>query len=249
VERLKHFVSRNAFDIDGLGARLIEMFWDKELIRTPADIFTLESRNQTLKPPLEEWEGLGALSVANLFQSINDRRTIGLDRFVYALGIRQIGQATAKRLAVHYASWDVLKEKMIESADSESEAYADLMNIDDIGPAAAADLSGFFTEPHNLDVLDALISNVEVNDFVRSKAVDSPVSDKIVVFTGKLEQMSRDEAKAKAESLGAKVAGSVSKKTDYVVAGADAGSKRKKAEDLGVRVLSEQEWIDFIQGT
>jgi DNA ligase (NAD+) len=247
VERLKHFVSRLAFDIEGLGAKIIEEFWEKGLIKSPADIFRLEEINKTLQPPLQEWDGWGTLSVRNLFQSINERRVISFDRFIYALGIRQIGEATAKKLAATYGSFPALQDAMAKAQNRESEAYADLLAIEDIGPSVADDLLGFFAEQHNQDVLSDLEKILTIALYTRPDTAGSPVSGKTVVFTGTLETMSRPEAKSRAEVLGAKVAGSVSAKTDYVVAGADAGSKLKKARELGVTVLSEQEWLDLVK--
>ncbi|NQZ14769.1 MAG: NAD-dependent DNA ligase LigA [Alphaproteobacteria bacterium] len=246
VERLKHFVSRLAFDIDGLGAKIVEQFWQDELIKTPADIFTLEERDKGNLTPIRAREGWGDQSARNLFNSINERRNIEFNRFIYALGIRQIGEATAKKLAATYGDLSNLRTAMHKATDHESEAYADLINIEDIGPAVADDLIGFFTEGHNLELLTDLEKQLDIQTYEAPSVGGSPVVGKTVVFTGTLEQMTRSEAKAKAETLGAKVAGSVSKKTDYVIAGTDAGSKLKKAKDLGVNVLSEQEWIDLI---
>lgn len=246
VERLKHFVSRLAFDIDGLGDKIIQTFWDDELIRNPADIFTLEQRNKQTLTPIRAREGWGDLSEKNLFASINDRRKISFNRFVYALGIRQVGEATAKRLASVYGDLDNLTKAMIAAKDQEGEAFADLIAIEDIGPAVAKDIVEFFAESHNLEILEQLKSHLEIEPFAMPSNADSPVAGKTVVFTGTLVQMTRAEAKAKAESLGAKVSGSVSKKTDYVVAGEEAGSKLKKAQDLGVNVLSEDDWLTLI---
>jgi len=247
VERLKHFVSRLAFDIDGLGSKIVEQFWEEGLIKTPADIFRLKEINESLTPPLQEWEGWGDQSVQKLFASIQDKQSIRFNRFIYALGIRQIGEATAKRLAIHYSDLETLSNAMIAAQDRDGEAYQNLINIEDIGPAVADDLIGFFAEEHNKAVLSDLASYVEIQPYDAPQQSDSPVSGKVVVFTGSLEKITRSEAKAKAESLGAKVSGSVSKKTDYVVAGADAGSKLKKAQEIGVSVLSEEEWLGLIQ--
>lgn len=247
VERLKHFVSKGGFDIEGMGAKVVEQFYLDELIKTPVDIFTLEQRNSSFEPSLEEREGWGDLSIQNLFKAIDNKKTISLNRFIYALGIRQVGEATAKRLASVYTSFDNLKQAMIKASDRDSEAYAELINIDDIGPAVADDLIGFFAEPHNIEVIQNLTSHVNVEKHELTDTSSSPVSGKSVVFTGSLEKMSRAEAKARAESLGAKVAGSVSAKTDYVVAGEAAGSKRKKAEELGITILSEDEWLKLIE--
>lgn len=243
VERLKHFVSRGAFDIEGMGAKIIEEFWNEGMIQTPGDIFRLEQKDKKSLTPLRAREGWGDLSAKNLFAAIDARRAIALDRFIYALGIRQVGEATAKRLAGAYGSLDNLVSSMKAAQKHDSDAYADLTNIEDIGPSVAEDVLAFFAEKHNQDVLKDLQSLLDVQNYARPRAVDSAVSGKTVVFTGTLEKMSRNEAKARAESLGAKVAGSVSAKTDYVVAGEDAGSKLKKAKELGVTVLSEDEWI------
>ena len=245
-ERLKHFVSRLAFDIDGLGAKIIEQFYEDGLIKNPDDIFTLEERNKNTLTPIRAREGWGDTSEKNLFASINDRRNIAFNRFIYALGIRQVGEATAKRLAATYGDLQNLKSAMQNANDHESEAYQDLINIEDIGPAVADDLIGFFNELHNLEILDALETHLNIKAFEAPQHSDSAVSGKTVVFTGTLTKMTRAEAKAKAESLGAKVSGSVSKKTDYVVAGEDAGSKLKKAKDLGVETLTEEEWLALI---
>jgi len=242
VERLKHFVSRDAFDIEGLGAKNIESFWGEGWLKSPADIFDVE----TLTGRLDGREGWKEKSIENLKRAIEDRREIGLDRFVYALGIPQVGQATARLLARTYGSWTALKASMADAQDRESEAYADLIDIDQIGPSVADDLLGFFAEDHNQEVLRQLEAALDIQDMEVADTSGSPVAGKTVVFTGSLETMGRSEAKAKAESLGAKVSGSVSKKTDYVVAGPGAGSKLKKAEELGVAVLTEEEWADLV---
>ena len=246
VERLKHFVSRDAFDIEGLGAKIVEEFYRDGLITSPADIFTLEERNKGSLTPIRAREGWGDLSEKNLFKSINEKRTIGLERFIYALGIRQVGQATAKRLAASYADLQTLSQSMQAASDHEGEAYADLIAIEDIGPSVADDLTGFFSEAHNLELLEKLDAQLDIQPFEKPDTSGSAVAGMTVVFTGTLTKMTRAEAKAKAESLGAKVSGSVSKKTDYVVAGADAGSKLKKANELEVKVLSEDEWLELI---
>ncbi len=245
VERLKHFVSRLAFDIDGLGDKIIQSFWEEGLIKSPADIFILQGRNKDSLTPIRAREGWGDLSEKNLFESINERRKIEFNRFIYALGIRQIGEATAKRLASVYGTLDQLTASMTTAHDQESEAFADLIAIEDIGPAVAADLTAFFHETHNLEILKQLDNHLDIQPY-EIKTTNSPVAGKTLVFTGTLEKTTRAEAKAKAESLGAKVSGSVSKKTDYVIAGAEAGSKLKKAQELGVNVLSEEEWLELI---
>jgi len=243
VERLKHFVSRNAFDIEGMGGKHIEAFFDLGWVRSPADIFRIEEKHGDVLRKLEGW---GDKSAEKLFASINERRTVPLDRFIYALGIRQIGQATAKLLARHYGSIAEWRTAMNDAGTPDSDALRDLINIDQIGPSVAHDLIEFMAEEHNRDVLDDLQAVLTIENVEAPQVTDSPVSGKTVVFTGKLELFSRNEAKVKAESLGAKVAGSVSAKTDFLVAGPGAGSKLKKAEELGVTVLDEQGWLDLI---
>lgn len=244
VERLRHFVSRMAFDIDGLGGKHIEAFFADKLIKSPADLFRLENKRGALL----EREGWGQLSVDNLLRAIEVRRQISLERFIYALGIPQIGEETAKLLARHYLTLDAWRTAMIAAKDLESAAYLDLATIARIGPSIRADLTEFFDEAHNRDVVNDLAGLVDVQPFVPPKVGDSRIAGKTVVFTGSLEQMTRNEAKARAESLGAKVAGSVSKNTDYLIAGPGAGSKAAKASALGITVLSEQAWLDLIGG-
>ena len=244
VERLKHFVSRDAFDIEGLGSKQIEAFWRDGLIKRPGDIFRLKAHRDAL---IGE-KGTKTVSTDNLLNAIEQRRTIGLDRFVYALGIRQVGQATARLLAINYGSLEALSEALAAAHDPQGDAYADLVNIDQIGSAVAKDLTDFFAEAHNRAVLDDLASELTILPFAAPATTASPVSGKTVVFTGTLTRVGRNEAKARAESLGAKVAGSVSKKTDYVIVGADAGSKAAKAEALGVATLTEDEWFALIGG-
>ncbi len=243
VERLRHFVSRHAFDLEGLGARNIEAFHRDGLIATPADIFRLPERTAEIR----EREGWGDKSADNLIAAIAERGTISLERFIYALGIRQVGQATARLLAKQYLSLDGWRRATAAAGEAESEAYRELVDIDGIGPSVAADLVAFFAEPHNREVLDDLEGLLTVEDFRAPDASTSPIAGRTVVFTGALETMSRNEAKARAESLGAKVAGSVSSKTDYVVAGADAGAKARKAAELGIVTLSEREWLALIE--
>lgn len=245
VERLKHFVSRNAFDIEGLGTKQIEAFYETGEIMAPGDIFTLQARNGVLK--LEEREGFGELSVRNLFDAIDARRQIGIERFLFALGIRNIGQQTARLLSSNYLTLESLLAAVERAAEGgrESEAWSELTGIDGIGDTAISALSGFIAEPHNRDVLGRLLAEITVIPF-EAPSQESPVAGKTVVFTGTLETMTRDEAKARAEGLGAKVSGSVSKKTDFLVAGPGAGSKAKKAADLGVATLTEQEWLEMI---
>jgi len=246
VERLKHFVSRNAFDIEGLGEKNIQGFYDEGLIQSPPDIFTLQARDARAGHELAQREGWGETSAQKLFDAISARRHVKLDRFIYALGIRHVGEITGRLLARTYGTAAHFLEEMRDAAkDRASPAYADLENIDGIGPTVAAAIADFFGEPHNISVVEDLLKEVNPEPL---EAVDdaSPVSGKTVVFTGTLEQMTRAEAKAKAERLGAKVAGSVSKKTDYVVAGPGAGSKLKNAKDLGVATLTEDEWLKLI---
>lgn len=244
VERLKHFVSKYAFDIDGLGDKIVREFFDEGIVRTPGDIFRLQKHADDLRTR----DGWGDLSVRNLLTAIEAKRTVPLDRFIYALGIRQIGQATARKLAANYHSLENLRAQMKAARDHEGASYQELTNIQDIGPAVAEDLIAFFAEKHNLDVLKDLEAELEIRNFARVAATRSSVTGKTVVFTGKLSKMGRDEAKAQAESLGAKVGGSVSKNTDYLVAGEDAGSKLKKAAELGVKTLTEDEWLALIAG-
>lgn len=239
VERLKHFVSRDAFDIEGLGAKHIDAFWADGLIKEPADIFKLN------ESAIAGRDGWGEQSAANLIAATDERKTIGLDRFIYALGIRQVGQATARLLARTYGTLTAWREAMAEAQDPDGDAYAELVNIDGIGPSVAADLLAFLHEPHNRTVLDDLDEVLTVEEFAQPVG-DSPVAGKTIVFTGTLERMTRSEAKARAESLGAKVAGSVSAKTDLVVAGPGAGSKAKKAQELGIETIDEEAWLDLI---
>jgi DNA ligase (NAD+) len=246
VERLKHFVSRNAFDIEGLGEKHIKAFYEDGLLQSPPDIFTLAQRDQRASSKLMEREGWGETSAQKLFDAIAARRNVRLDRFIYALGIPHVGEITARLLARSYGSIETFVEAMRKAAkDRQGEAFAELDNIEGIGPTVAAAIADFFAERHNVDVVEALLKEVRPEPL---EAIDhaSPISGKTVVFTGTLEQMTRSEAKARAERLGAKVAGSVSKNTDYVVAGPGAGSKLKNAEDLGVKVLTEDEWLKLI---
>lgn len=238
VEGLKHFVSKYAFDIEGLGDKIINEFYADEFIRTPADIFRLKNRADDIRTR----EGWGDLSVKNLLAAIEEKRKIALDKFIYALGIRQVGQATAKKLAQNYETLQHLMEEMSEITPPDDPRYNRLINIQDIGPSVAADIISFFNEPRNIDLLHDLLREIEIAPYRRAEAKDSPIFGKTVVFTGTLARMSRDEAKAQAETLGAKVGSTVSKNTDYLVAGEDAGSKLKKAQELGVKILSEDEW-------
>jgi DNA ligase (NAD+) len=245
-EHLKHFVSRRAFDIDGLGEKQIEFFYEKGWIKEPADIFTLEKRNREIR--LEEQEGYGETSVGNLFRSIASRREIALERFIYALGIRHVGETTAQALARGYGTWQSFHEGALKLADGDEEVRRELDALDQIGDTVIDSLSAYFGEPHNRHIVERLTEEVQIRD-AEKPTRNSPVAGKTVVFTGALEKMTRDEAKAMAERLGAKVAGSVSKKTDYVVAGPGAGSKLESARNLGVAVLSEDEWFALVNGS
>jgi DNA ligase (NAD+) len=243
VERLRHFVSRDAFDIEGLGAKHIADFWEDKLIKTPADVFRLDPA------VIAEREGWGEQSARKLRDAIEARRRISLERFIYALGIRQVGQQTAKLLARHYRSFARWREAMLAARDKESDAWRELNDIHGIGEDMAEDIADFFRERHNLELLDDLLKEVNVADYVAAQsAAQSPLAGKTVVFTGTLMAMSRSEAKTRAEALGANVAGSVSGKTDYLIVGADAGSKAEKARALGVKTLTEEEWLALAKG-
>jgi DNA ligase (NAD+) len=242
VERLRHFVSRNAFDIEGVGEKQIELFFAKKWVKEPADIFRLEKKHR--KELLEE-EGYGDISVRNLFAAINDRRKIVLNRLIYGLGIRHVGEINARLLARHYGSFEALQKAARAAADPESEAYTDLTTIGGIGEVVGNAVVEFFKEKHNREAVGRLLDEIDVAPMEAVKK-DSPIAGKTVVFTGSLEKMTRDEAKATAERLGAKAAGSVSKKTDYVVAGPGAGSKLAEAQKHGVKVLTEDEWLKLI---
>jgi DNA ligase (NAD+) len=244
-ERLKHFVSRNAFDIEGLGEQRIEEFYAEGLIRRPQDIFTLEERNERSLKRLENREGWGATSAKNLFAAIEARRSVPLNRFIFALGIPHIGETSARLLARHFGTFEALREAAKAAADPASEAHADLTSIGGIGPVVAETIIEFFKEEHNEEMLDALLAQVTIEP-IEASTSDSPVAGKTVVFTGALEQMTREEAKAMAERLGAKVAGSVSKKTDIVVAGPGAGSKLNKAKEFDVQVMDEDGWFELV---
>jgi DNA ligase (NAD+) len=237
VERLRHFSSRNAFDIEGLGDKQIALFFNEGLIKTAADIFTLAARDGSQGPHLRERDGFGETSAGNLFAAIEARRTIAINRFLYALGIRHIGETNARRLARHFTDFAALRE----AAGSEA-GRAEIDAVDGVGPVVAEALIDFFAEPHNQGALDALLSQVTIVP-MEAVAANHPLAGKIVVFTGSLEKMTRDEAKAMAERLGAKVSGSISAKTDLVVAGPGAGSKLAKARELGVETVDEEEWL------
>ncbi|WP_315796291.1 NAD-dependent DNA ligase LigA [Bradyrhizobium sp. SZCCHNRI3043] len=243
IEHLKLFASRRAFDIDGLGEKQIQFFFDQGWVKEPADIFTLAARNSKLK--LEEIEGYGETSVRNLFNAIDARREIALERFIFALGMRHVGETTALALARGYGSWDAFHEACLKVANGDEEAIAEMDALDQIGDTVIKSVAAYFGEDHNRGIVERLTKEVKILDAERPKR-NSPIAAKTVVFTGTLEKMTRDEAKATAERLGAKVSGSVSKKTDYVVAGPGAGSKLKDAQKHGVQVLTEDEWLQLI---
>ena len=244
VEHLKHFVSRRAFDIDGLGDKQIELFYEQGWVKEPADIFTLEQRNSKIR--LQEVEGFGETSVRNLFAAIAGRREIALERFIYALGIRHVGETTAVALARGYGSWQAFHDACLKLAKGDDDTRQDMDALDQIGDTVIDSLRDYFAEAHNRRRVERLAEQVTIREAEKPRS-DSAVAGKTVVFTGTLERMTRDEAKASAERLGAKVSGSVSKKTDYVVAGPGAGSKLADAKKLGVKVLTEDEWMKLIR--
>ena len=252
VERLRHFVSRGAFDIEGLGEKQVQAFFADGLIMSPADIFTLRARDARSAKKLQDREGYGETSVRNLFDAIDARRNISLDRVIYGLGIRHIGETNARLLARHYGTMEALRDaaKAVvppsgEKGDKGNDAWQELNATEGIGAVVAEAVVEFFQEPRNVEVLGALLKEIEIAPMEAVKS-DTPVAGKTVVFTGALEKMTRDEAKAMAERLGAKVAGSVSKKTDYLVAGPGAGGKLVEAKKHGVAVLSEDDWFKLV---
>ena len=249
-ERIIHFISKEAFDITGLGDSIVEDFFNEGILHTPADIFTLEERNKAddlfaeqkgSVLHLEQRSGWGKKSVDNLFKAIQAKRTISMPRFIYALGIPQVGAATALLLAKNYNNFNHF---MTEMQNKQTEL---LVSIDGIGASMATDIVEFFQESHNINIINELLRYVKVEDYIDDTITDSPLSGKTVVFTGTLEKMTRSEAKAKAQKLGAKIAGSVSAKTDYVVMGLDAGSKATKAQELGIKILSENDFLELIK--
>ena len=244
VQHLMLFVSRRAFDIEGLGEKQIELFFEKEWVKEPADIFTLERKH---RDQLLEEEGFGDTSVRNLFNAIEARRSIALDRFIYALGIRQVGETTALALARGYGSWKAFHEAGLKVAKGDEETIAEMDALDQIGDTVIRAVAAYFGESHNRGIVERLTKEVKILDAEKPKK-DTAIAGKTVVFTGALEKMTREEAKAQAERLGAKAAGSVSKKTDYVVAGPGAGSKLADAKKFGVTVLTEDEWLKLISG-
>jgi DNA ligase (NAD+) len=242
IQHLMLFVSRRAFDIEGLGEKQIELFFDKEWVKEPADIFTLEKKRRS---DLLEQEGFGETSVRNLFNAIDARRKITLDRFIYALGIRHVGETTALALARGYGSWKAFHDAALKIAKDDAEVAAEMDALDQIGDTVIEAVKAYFGESHNRGVVERLTKQVTILDAEKPKT-NTVVAGKTVVFTGALEKMTREEAKAQAERLGAKTAGSVSRKTDYVIAGPGAGSKLADAKKLGVTVLTEDEWLKLI---
>jgi DNA ligase (NAD+) len=242
IEHLKLFASRRAFDIEGLGEKQVELFFEKGWVREPADIFTLEKKH---KKELLEEEGYGETSVRNLFNAIAERRTISLERFIFALGIRQVGETTALALARGYGSWQAFHDAALKVAKGDEETIAEMDALDQIGDTVIAAIAAYFGESHNRGIVERLTKEVKILDAEKPKT-DSKIAGKTVVFTGSLEKMTREEAKAQAERLGAKASGSVSKKTDYVVAGPGAGTKLAEAKKHGVEVLTEDEWLKLI---
>ncbi len=249
VEHLKHFVSRRAFDIEGLGEKQIEFFFaDPDLpIKNPADIFTLARRDAENLKKLKDKEGYGETSASKLFAALDARRAVGLDRLIYALGIRHVGESTAKTLARAYGSFGAFHDAALKIGAGDNQAAEEMDALDDIGAAVIDSVSRYFAESHNRALVEALAAELSVTDAEKPQS-DSPVAGKTVVFTGSLVRMTRDEAKAMAERLGAKVAGSVSKKTDLVVAGPGAGSKLAEAQKHGVEVIDEDAWFERVVG-
>jgi DNA ligase (NAD+) len=244
IEHLKHFVSRRAFDIEGLGEKQLHAFFEEGLVKEPADIFRL-ARNEAALQALREREGYGETSVANLVRNIEARRTIALDRFIFALGVRHVGETTAVTLARGYGSADAFLEAMDKVADRDEAAIEELDALDQVGGAVIEAAASYFAEDHNRRIVQELKEELAILDAEQPKT-DTAVAGKTVVFTGALERMTREEAKAQAEALGAKVSGSVSKKTDIVVAGPGAGSKLKTASELGIQVMTEDEWLALV---
>jgi DNA ligase (NAD+) len=244
IEHLKHFVSRRAFDIEGLGEKQLTAFYDEGLIREPADIFRL-GRDEAKLAMLRAREGYGETSVANLTAAIAARRSISLERFINALGVRHVGEQTAVVLARGYGDAKSFLTSMDKVAAGDDDAVADLDALDQIGAAVIKSMAAFFSEPHNHRLVAELVDQIDIEDAARPRS-DSAIAGKTVVFTGSLERLTRDEAKAQAEALGAKVSSSVSKKTDLVVAGPGAGSKLKSAAELGIEVLTEEEWLSLV---
>jgi DNA ligase (NAD+) len=249
VERLRHFVGRGTFDIEGLGAKQIEAFYRDGWVQTPAEIFSLRTRFGTGLKQLKNREGWGEKSAENLFDAIDEKRKIALNRLIFALGIRHVGESSANLLANHYATWPQFEAAMTQATIGTGAAWDELLAIDGVGAVLAASVIATFQNERERAAIDALIAELEVQPVIMRAPVNSPVAGKTVVFTGTLEKMTRAEAKATAESLGAKVAGSVSAKTDLLVAGPGAGSKAKAAAALGVETIDEDGWLALIGST
>jgi DNA ligase (NAD+) len=248
VEKLKHFVSRAAFDIEGLGAKQVEQFYTDGWIAEPADIFTLKDRYGSGVQQLKNREGWGEKSAQNLFDAIDDKRAIPLGRLIFSLGIRHVGEVVANLLARSYGTWDAFVAAIDAAQDREGEHWAGLTGIDGIGTVVATALVSSFAQEAERASIDRLVAHLDVQEAERPQTQGSPVVGKTVVFTGSLERMTRAEAKTRAEALGAKVSGSVSAKTDLLVAGPGSGSKETKARDLGVEIVDEDGWFDLIEG-
>tara|TARA_B100000989_G_scaffold106585_1_gene78109 strand:- start:12 stop:2075 length:2064 start_codon:yes stop_codon:yes gene_type:complete len=242
VERLKHFISRDAFDIEGLGATHIKDFYADGIINTPSDIFNLKNQRQALLCR----DGWGEQSTSKLLQNIEERRRISLDRFIYALGIPSVGRVTAKLLAKHLGCFTMLREIAPAAINTDAISHQQLLSIDGLGPVVAKDIAGFFSNEKNQELLNDLSSILEIQDFSAPDFNGSPIYGKIIVFTGTLEKMSRNEAKARAEEFGARVTGSISQKTDFVIAGSKSGTKVEKAAALGIKILNEKEWLSIL---
>ena len=247
IENLKHFVSRGAFDIDGLGAKQVEQFHGDGWVAEPADIFTLRDRFGQGLQQLKNRDGWGDKSANKLFDAIDDKRKVGFGRVLFALGVRHIGEAASNLIAAHYGTWQALETAMDQAALLEGEAWDELIGIDGVGSVMASSLVHAFCQNSERAAIDRLVAHLDISEVIPFDTSDSPVAGKTVVFTGTLELMSRAEAKAKAESLGVKVSGSVSVKTDILVAGHGAGSKAKKAADLGIKTMDEAGWLDLIK--
>jgi DNA ligase (NAD+) len=246
VEKLKHFVSRAAFDIDGLGDKQVEQFHSDGWIAEPADIFDLEARFGDGLQQVQNREGWGEKSAQKLFRAIEAKRRIPMNRLLFALGIRHVGESASALIARHYGNWAEFIAAMEQAAPLEGPAWEDLLAIDGVGEVMATSLVTAFAQPAERASIDRLAERLEIEDVVAPAADGSPVAGKTVVFTGSLEKMTRAEAKARAEALGAKVSGSVSNKTDLLVAGPGAGSKAKKAAELGIETLDEDGWLALI---
>ena len=241
IEKLKHFVSKNAFNIDGIGEKQIIMFYHDGIIKDFSDFFKISDHQKTLIKK----EGFGELSIAKLINSIDSKKIITLDKLIYSLGIRQIGETSSKILSYHYNSYNNFCLEMINSRDPLSNSYQNLISIDQIGKSSADDLIQYFNSEQNLNMLDKLLKYIEIQD-IKFKSINSPYSGKTIVLTGSLRSMSRDEAKSILQNMGAKVSSSISKNTDFVIVGDQAGSKAKKAFDFNIEIINEEEWLKTI---